>query len=43
MVWIPDPNLLDIGYSGEETADQIIRSLENFVPEEWGLPAYTCQ
>ncbi|RDB25150.1 (DL)-glycerol-3-phosphatase 2 [Hypsizygus marmoreus] len=40
VVWVPDHNLLDVGYSGQEQADQIIRSIEHFVPEEWGLPPY---
>jgi len=39
-VWVPDQNLLDIGYSGEERADQTLKSLEDFVPEQWGLPPY---
>jgi len=39
-VWVPDQNLLDIGYSGEEKPDQTLKSLEDFVPEQWGLPPY---
>ncbi|KIJ18580.1 hypothetical protein PAXINDRAFT_8836 [Paxillus involutus ATCC 200175] len=40
VVWVPDPNLLAIGYSGELTADQTLLSIEEFKPEEWGLPPY---
>ncbi|KAF8199999.1 HAD-like domain-containing protein [Mycena galopus ATCC 62051] len=40
VVWVPDANLLDVKYSGEEKADQTLKSLEAFVPEQWGLPAY---
>lgn len=41
VVWVPDANLLDLGNTGEEQADQTLRSIEDFVPEEWGLPPYT--
>ncbi|KAF8070453.1 HAD-like domain-containing protein [Lyophyllum atratum] len=41
VIWVPDANLLDVEYTGEEQADQVIRSIEDFVPEEWGLPPYT--
>ena len=41
VVWVPDPNLLKLDLSNmEEKPDQILGSLENFVPEEWGLPPY---
>ncbi|KAJ7212971.1 HAD-like domain-containing protein [Mycena pura] len=40
VVWIPDDKLLDVEYSGVEKADQTLKSLEEFVPEEWGLPPY---
>ncbi|KAG6831768.1 hypothetical protein H0H92_007920 [Tricholoma furcatifolium] len=40
VIWVPDVNLLDIEYTGDEKADQVLRSLENFIPEEWGLPPY---
>ncbi|KAG5640764.1 hypothetical protein DXG03_007258 [Asterophora parasitica] len=40
VIWVPDSNLLDV-YTGSEQADQIHRSIEDFVPEEWGLPPYT--
>ncbi|KAF8913707.1 HAD-like domain-containing protein [Mucidula mucida] len=40
VVWVPDSNLLDVAYDGEEIADQILKSIEDFVPEAWGLPPY---
>ncbi|KAJ3973095.1 HAD-like domain-containing protein [Lentinula raphanica] len=40
VVWVPDVNLLNVDYLGHEKADQILKSLEEFVPEDWGLPAY---
>ncbi|CCL98693.1 uncharacterized protein FIBRA_00696 [Fibroporia radiculosa] len=44
VVWVPDVNLLSLGESGPtmdiEQPDQTLNSLENFVPEEWGLPPY---
>lgn len=44
VVWVPDANLLSIGDSGPTLdvarPDQTLRSLEDFVPEEWGLPPY---
>ncbi|KAG6911159.1 hypothetical protein DXG01_003899 [Tephrocybe rancida] len=40
VVWVPDANLLDVEYAGKERADQILTSIEDFVPEEWGLPPY---
>ncbi|KAJ3800247.1 HAD-like domain-containing protein [Lentinula aff. detonsa] len=40
VVWVPDVNLLNVDYSGHEKADQILKSLEEFMPEEWGLPPY---
>ncbi|KAF9462432.1 HAD-like domain-containing protein [Collybia nuda] len=40
VIWVPDANLLDLGYAGKERADQTLKSVENFVPEEWGLPPY---
>jgi len=42
VIWVPDPNLLDVPYSAgdDEKADQVITSLENFVPDNWGLPPY---
>lgn len=41
MVWVPDENLLSLGSSQlTEKPDQVLRSLEAFVPEEWGLPPF---
>ncbi|CAK5281248.1 unnamed protein product [Mycena citricolor] len=40
VVWVPDPNLLDVPLDGDERADKVLVSLEDFVPEEWGLPPY---
>jgi pseudouridine 5'-phosphatase len=40
VVWVPDTNLLDVEYIGTHKADQTIRSLLEFKPEEWGLPPY---
>ncbi len=46
VVWVPDPNLVALGDRGTTTLtpsdqpDSTLRSLENFVPEQWGLPAY---
>lgn len=38
-VWVPDPNLLALGLDNV-VADQVLSSLEEFKPEEWGLPPY---
>ncbi|KAH7919792.1 HAD-like protein [Leucogyrophana mollusca] len=40
VVWVPDANLLNVEYSGAHLPDQTLKSLEEFVPEEWGLPPY---
>jgi len=40
VVWVPDTNLLDVGYSGDEQADQMLKSMSDFIPEQWGLPPY---
>ncbi|KAF8631931.1 hypothetical protein AX15_002184 [Amanita polypyramis BW_CC] len=40
VVWVPDSNLLNVEYSETEKADQILKSLGDFVPEQWGLPPY---
>jgi len=40
VVWVPDPALLSVEYSGEEKPDQTLGSILHFVPEEWGLPPY---
>ncbi|KLO20488.1 HAD-like protein [Schizopora paradoxa] len=40
VVWVPDAGLLEVEYPGPHKADETIRSLEDFVPEKWGLPPY---
>ncbi|KAF8444797.1 HAD-like protein [Boletus edulis BED1] len=40
VVWVPDPNLLAMEYSGKHIPDETLRSIEEFRPEEWGLPPY---
>ena len=46
VVWVPDPNLVALGDRGMEAVspidrpDLILKSLEDFVPEQWGLPPY---
>jgi len=40
VVWVPDPNLRKLDFTGTEKADQILDSLEEFIPEQWGLPPY---
>ncbi|KAH9485537.1 (DL)-glycerol-3-phosphatase 2 [Psilocybe cubensis] len=40
VVWVPDPNLLKLTHQTEEVPDQVLASLEDFKPEEWGLPPY---
>jgi len=42
VVWVPDANLLNVEHSDLYQADEILRSLEDFVPEKWGLPPYEC-
>ncbi len=43
MVWVPDENVhsADSSQLTENLKpDQVLRSLETFVPEEWGLPPF---
>ncbi|KAI0338281.1 HAD-like protein [Trametopsis cervina] len=46
VVWVPDPNLVALGDKGidaisvVEQPDLTLKSLEDFVPEHWGLPPY---
>ena len=40
VIWVPDPNLLNVEYLGAEKPDQVLGSIEEFVPEDWGLPPY---
>jgi pseudouridine-5'-monophosphatase len=37
VIWVPDANLLDVDCDG---ADQLLKSIEEFEPEKWGLPPY---
>ncbi|KAI0744120.1 HAD-like protein [Daedaleopsis nitida] len=46
VVWVPDANLLSLGgekTSVDEQADLTLNSLEEFVPEQWGLPPYDAE
>ncbi|KAI0044971.1 HAD-like protein [Auriscalpium vulgare] len=38
VVWVPDANLLEL--DSPPDTDQVLHSLEEFVPEEWGLPPF---
>ncbi|KAH7339796.1 HAD-like domain-containing protein [Rhizoctonia solani] len=40
VVWIPDPNLAALTTAKDIGADETLGSLEDFVPESWGLPPY---
>ena len=41
VVWVPDANLLSVDSPQlTEKPDEVLRSLETFVPEEWGLPPF---
>jgi len=40
VVWVADPNLLALEYLGKLLPDQTLQSVEEFRPEEWGLPPY---
>ncbi|PBK73549.1 HAD-like protein [Armillaria solidipes] len=40
VVWVPDNNLLEVEYTGDEKADVTLRSIDGFIPEKWGLPPY---
>ncbi|KAJ7187485.1 HAD-like domain-containing protein [Mycena pura] len=39
VVWIPDSDT-ELEGAGAEEVDLLLKSLEDFVPEEWGLPPY---
>ncbi|KDE09464.1 hypothetical protein MVLG_00366 [Microbotryum lychnidis-dioicae p1A1 Lamole] len=40
VVWVPDPELLKTMGDHDLDPTQILNSLLDFVPEEWGLPPY---
>ncbi|KAI9571158.1 HAD-like domain-containing protein [Boletus coccyginus] len=40
VVWVPDPNLLALECLGKHIPDQTLQTIEEFRPEEWGLPPY---
>jgi len=40
VVWVAVPELRALEASTDIAADQILQSLEEFRPEEWGLPPY---
>lgn len=40
VVWVAVPELRALEAGGDVAADQILQSLEEFRPEEWGLPPY---
>jgi len=41
VVWIPDPELTALYPPPEVVTSATLDSLEDFVPEEWGLPPYS--
>jgi len=41
VVWIPDPELAALYPPSEVATTATLNSLEDFVPEEWGLPPYS--
>ncbi|PBK95499.1 HAD-like protein [Armillaria gallica] len=40
VVWVPDSNLLGVEYTADEKADTTLSSIDDFLPEKWGLPPY---
>ncbi|KAH7888889.1 HAD-like protein [Phlebopus sp. FC_14] len=40
VVWVPDSNLLNVETTTTHIPDQTLKSIEEFKPEEWGLPPY---
>ncbi|KAG9038040.1 hypothetical protein FRB95_002968 [Tulasnella sp. JGI-2019a] len=41
VIWIPDPRLkAQFAHEGDYGADEVLTTLEEFRPEEWGLPPY---
>ncbi|KDQ21580.1 hypothetical protein BOTBODRAFT_207674 [Botryobasidium botryosum FD-172 SS1] len=41
VVWIPDPELTVLYPPSEVATSATLNTLEDFVPEEWGLPPYS--
>jgi len=40
VVWVAVPELRALDTGADVAADQILQSLDEFRPEEWGLPPY---
>lgn len=40
VIWVPDEGLLAAAGDEQVHATQRLSSLDDFKPEEWGLPAY---
>ena len=40
VVWVAVPELRALGVGAGVVPDQTLQSLEEFRPEEWGLPPY---
>lgn len=40
VVWVAVPELRALDTGADLSAEQILQSLEEFRPEEWGLPPY---
>ncbi|KDQ13827.1 hypothetical protein BOTBODRAFT_361719 [Botryobasidium botryosum FD-172 SS1] len=40
VVWVPDPELKALYPPSEVIASAILDSLDDFIPQEWGLPPY---
>ncbi|KAH6914427.1 HAD-like domain-containing protein [Coprinopsis sp. MPI-PUGE-AT-0042] len=40
VLWVPDPHIQDLVAGLDEQPDKTILSLEEFKPEEWGLPPF---
>jgi len=38
VVWVPDKQLLAVGQQDPPSVDEMLVSLQDFVPERWGLP-----
>lgn len=41
VVWIPDPELTALYPPSEVVTSATLTTLEDFIPEEWGLPPYS--